>query len=763
MVDVGVDEKALTHLLEKVLVADAHAPVTLALEKAGVRTASDLVSLQLDPDVPLKYDKPAEGGDKVKKNIPLLQAEMRKIMGIQEYIRYHSKNVSLKHYESLADWEELTAKNFIFFRINIAPTLPPDVTPSTVTAQPTPAITDPLSDWKKGVKRDMSIFRELKKVKEWEQWDTQFRADVATQGVSRVLDRNFQPQTYDDKVLFREQQQYLYAVFVRILRTDKSKAIVRKYKSTFDAQSIYRELQEYATNSTQAVLDSNTLLQYITTARIDDGTWNSTTEKFVLHWMEQVRLYEELVDPTAALVDAVKLTLITNAVRGHPKLSGVYNVAVQLASQTGQRVDYEQYSDLLLSECAQADAAFAQSPRKAHHNVYMSALAINDGEDDALFFSADEADYNIDSDPMTLMANAHRHRELSANRVLMQSEQWKRVSPDGQKIWDQLSDADKAVILKRPAANLSRPNRPSNEHKPDGQKVNVHDTTVYDFITANAHLLDYGEAPDDTGGGASDEEAQTLHAFLASRGNNSSPADIRNLLSTSSKRAPNKLPKDRQASAHVTYSVDKHHMDTPGSLIDRGANGGVAGADVRVIASTRRAVNVQGISEHQVTDLKIVTAGGVVQTQRGPVIAILNQYAHIGTGKTIHSSVQLEEFGLEVNEKSVRVPGGLQHIKTPDGYVLPIQIKDGLPYVALRPYTDDEWETLPHIHWTRDSDWDPAVFDGGTDVDVCTRHPRQIEMDESRLHFQARQVKPGEQDWETLRRFFGWGNAYGVS
>ena len=54
MVDVGVDEKALTHLVEKVLVVDAHAPVTLALEKAGVRTASDLVSLQLDSDVPLK-------------------------------------------------------------------------------------------------------------------------------------------------------------------------------------------------------------------------------------------------------------------------------------------------------------------------------------------------------------------------------------------------------------------------------------------------------------------------------------------------------------------------------------------------------------------------------------------------------------------------------------------------------------------------------------------------------------------------------------
>ena len=413
MVDVGVDEKALTHLLEKVLVADAHAPVTLALEKAGVRTASDLVSLQLDPDVPLKYDKPAEGGDKVKKNIPLLQAEMRQIIGIQEYIQYYSKNVSHKFFESLDDWEELTAKNFISFRINIAPFLPPDVTPPAVVTQPSPATSDPLRDWEKGVKPDMSIFRELKNVKEWDQWDTQFRADVTTQGLSHVLDSNFRPQTFEDKVLFCEQQKYLYGIFLHVLRTDKGKDIARKYKSTFDAQSIYRELQEYATDSTQA-----TLLQYITTACIDDGSWNGTTEQFVLHWMEQVHLYEDLVDPTAALVDAVKVSLISDSVRGHPKLSGVYNVAAQLASQSGQHVDYDQYANLLLSECAQVDSAVARSPRKAVKcSVYMSDLAINDGEDDALQFSvANEADFNIDSDPMTLMMRPNQpsnERELS--------------------------------------------------------------------------------------------------------------------------------------------------------------------------------------------------------------------------------------------------------------------------------------------------------------------------------------------------------------
>ena len=329
----------------------------------------------------------------------------------------------------------------------------------------------------------------------------------------------------------------------------------------------------------------------------------------------------------ATLGDAVKLSLISDAVRGHPKLSGVYNVAAQLAPQSGQHVNYGQYANLLLSECAQVDSAIIWSPHKAGKcSVYISELAINDGEDDALQFSgANEADYNIDSDPMTLMVNAHRCRELSTNCVLMHSEQWKGMSPKGQEIWDQHSDEDKVVVLSKPATVMTRPNQPSNEREPSSHKVNVHDTTVYDSIMVNTHLLDYEEATDDAEDDAirteidesNDEGDQTLHAFPASHGNNSSPADIRNVLSTLSKRAPSKLPKDHQANAHITYAVDKCHMDKPGSLIDHGSNGGIAGADVRIISSICRTINVQGISEHQVTNVKVVTAGGVVQTQKG--------------------------------------------------------------------------------------------------------------------------------------------------
>ena len=51
---------------------DADVPVTLALKQAEVQTASDLMSLEVSQDMPLKYDRPTEGADKARKNIPLL-------------------------------------------------------------------------------------------------------------------------------------------------------------------------------------------------------------------------------------------------------------------------------------------------------------------------------------------------------------------------------------------------------------------------------------------------------------------------------------------------------------------------------------------------------------------------------------------------------------------------------------------------------------------------------------------------------------------
>jgi hypothetical protein len=119
--------------------------------------------------------------------------------------------------------------------------------------------------------------------------------------------------------------------------------------------------------------------------------------------------------------------------------------------------------------------------------------------------------------------------------------------------------------------------------------------------------------------------------------------------------------------AKTIYVASDHRTVCQGALVDRGANGGIAGDDVRIIHESGRQVDVQGIDNHQIVDIPIVTAGAVVSTQRGDVIIIMHQYAWTKKGKTIHSSGQLEWYKQDVNDKSGRV-GGRQRIKTIDGY-----------------------------------------------------------------------------------------------
>ena len=116
-----------------------------------------------------------------------------------------------------------------------------------------------------------------------------------------------------------------------------------------------------------------------------------------------------------------------------------------------------------------------------------------------------------------------------------------------------------------------------------------------------------------------------------------------------------------------------------------------------------------GIDENQITSIPLITAGAVSQSYLGPVILIFHQYVHYRKGKSIHYPVQHEAFNNNVNDKSIKL-GSLQQIETLDGYTFPLDFQDGMPYLPLRPFTDNEWEKLPHVFMTSNEDWDPNIF-----------------------------------------------------
>ena len=154
----------------------------------------------------------------------------------------------------------------------------------------------------------------------------------------------------------------------------------------------------------------------------------------------------------------------------------------------------------------------------------------------------------------------------------------------------------------------------------------------------------------------------------------------------------------------------QHANHTNQQLVDHGANGGLAGSDMRVIHKTHRKINIQGIDNHEVTGLDAVTAATLLNTSQGKVIGIFNEYAYLGKGSSIHSSGQLEWFKTNVDEKSVKV--GTQLITTLDGYSIPLLIKDGLAYAtSLGKPTDQDMDTYPHVFFTSPDEWDPSVLD----------------------------------------------------
>ena len=132
---------------------------------------------------------------------------------------------------------------------------------------------------------------------------------------------------------------------------------------------------------------------------------------------------------------------------------------------------------------------------------------------------------------------------------------------------------------------------------------------------------------------------------------------------------------------------------------------------MRVIHKPHRKINIQGIDNHDVTGLDVVTATALLNTSQGNVIGIFNEYAYLGKGSSIDLSGQLEWFITNVEEKSVKV-GGTQLITTLDVYSVPLLIMDGLAYAtSLGKPTDQDIDTYPHVFFTSPDEWDPTVLD----------------------------------------------------
>ena len=70
---------------------------------------------------------------------------------------------------------------------------------------------------------------------------------------------------------------------------------------------------------------------------------------------------------------------------------------------------------------------------------------------------------------------------------------------------------------------------------------------------------------------------------------------------------------ERSINHHFTYHIAQASQAKHGSLVDKGANGGLAGSDVRILSRSSRKCTVTGIDSHELQGLDVVQCAALVE------------------------------------------------------------------------------------------------------------------------------------------------------
>ena len=638
-----------------------------------------------------------------------------------------------------------------------------------------------LNNFKKGIKRDASAYSIFKNERYYNTFICHFKATAKAQGLSTLMDPNFTPGSDEyEQQLFQEQQDFLYSVLISSLKTDFSEALVKDHEG--DAQLILELLHEHHTgNSQYSRSEINRITKHLTNIKLDD-TWRGTNESFLMHYNDQLRLLDSLVDSDEKLPDNTRVTFLESAVESVPDLRRVKitDNVLQAQLDSTRPISYRSYFDLLKDAAFHLDQATKRGNKIRRTNVHFSGP---NNEDEHQNLSSDDPQVIQQEDvssetpePLSYSVfQSHFQGSSTSNtqKIFLPKPIWEKLSKDQQQM---IIDHNRS-LPKGGSSSFSTPNKSPSPlpHKPTPQQTvksqQVH-THQSDQSTADTTKVD--TTP-------SDPLLAMVHKSIHTSADDAS--DITKVLSA-------KRSRQIQVCKHYIF---QHANHTNNQLVDRGANGGLAGSDMRVIYKTHRKINISGIDKHEVTGLDVVTAATLLNTSLGKVIGIFNEYAYLGKGSSIHSSGQLEWFKTLVDEKSIKV-GGTQLITTLDGYSVPLLIRDGLAYAtSLGKPTDQDMDTYPHVFFTSPDEWDPSVLDhdpphldGLDPSQVSDQHfgdpmfdaygdfneriiaNLKILLDAppgdcgsytaissvSKVHLH--QSSPQEPDWDALRPFFAW-------
>ena len=334
-----------------------------------------------------------------------------------------------------------------------------------------------LSNFKKGIKRDASAYPIFKNERYYNTFIRHFKATAKAQGLNSLMDPNFTPGSDEyEQQLFQDQQDFLYSVLISSLKTDFSEALVKDHEG--DAQLIIELLHEHHTgNSQYSRSEINRITKYLTNIKLND-TWRGTNESFLMHYNDQLRLLDSLVDSDEKLPDNTRVTFLESAVESVPDLRRVKitDNVLQAQLDSTRPITYRSYFDLLKDAAFHLDQATKRGSKIRRTNVHFSGP---NNEDDHQNLTSDDHQViqqedvcNEPPEPLSysvFQSHFQGSSTSSTQKIFLPKPIWEKLSKDQQQM---IIDHNRS-LPKSGSSPISTPNKSPSPlpHKPTPQQT----------------------------------------------------------------------------------------------------------------------------------------------------------------------------------------------------------------------------------------------------------------------------------------------------
>lgn len=200
------------HFMDNIVTDNADKEFAATMAYEGCFTLPDILSIP-HGDLGTLHFKDADGDPQ-----PAPRFVRSNVVALQGFV--HQRQLDGQPLDD-SNWMDVTKEEFDSYRLsdafiqysqNVGRPFPTTV-PSFASANRPTSSRSPAEEFRRGIKRDPTLFPVLKDEKQWDTWKRNTLAQAHAQNIQLVFDKNYVPPTQEDKDLFKEQQKYVYSIF----------------------------------------------------------------------------------------------------------------------------------------------------------------------------------------------------------------------------------------------------------------------------------------------------------------------------------------------------------------------------------------------------------------------------------------------------------------------------------------------------------------------------------------------------------------------